>query len=231
MTPPRAADHEHDLRRLDGGMLVIGPGGHLARATAHAARDRGARVVLATPDGGEDADAHESSCFSVDVGSEDAVEQLFDRVAVVMPDLGTVVVVAAPPPLAAVHELSREQWRASVDQPLRRVFWLVRRAIEGFLADGVAGRLVLVTDCFGEGGGSNPVVATALQSLVRSIAREYGRRGLACNLVTRANSLELSHAVRAGTNGHGRHSSIVEQVLFLASRDASFVNGEALVVR
>jgi NAD(P)-dependent dehydrogenase (short-subunit alcohol dehydrogenase family) len=93
----------------------------------------------------------------------------------------------------------------------------VRRAIEGFLADGVAGRLVFVAECADEVHGTNAVVTTALESLVRSVTREYGRRGLACNLVVRTDASETSHTV--------------EQVLFLTSPAASFVNGEALVVR
>jgi NAD(P)-dependent dehydrogenase (short-subunit alcohol dehydrogenase family) len=208
---------------MSGGMLVIGPAGRLARATAHAARDRGACVALAAPDGGEDTSAGMHSCLSMDIGSEAAAEELFDRAALVVPDLETVIVVSPAPPLAPVHQLSRDQWRVSVEDPLRRVFWLVRRAVEGFLGDGVDGRIVLVVENRDETGSTNHVVAAALQSLVRSFAREYGRRGLACNLVVRAQP----HL----TSPMSPISPIIEQVLFLASPAASFVNGETLVVR
>jgi NAD(P)-dependent dehydrogenase (short-subunit alcohol dehydrogenase family) len=198
-------------------MLVIGPAGRLARATAHTARARGARVALAAPDGGEDLGARESPCPSVDVRSESVADEMFDHAATLLPGLDAVIVVSTIPPLGAIHELSHRQWCERVGEPLRRVFWLVRRAIEGFLADGVAGRLVLVAECADEVHGTNAVVTTALESLVRSVTREYGRRGLACNLVVRTDASETSHTV--------------EQVLFLTSPAASFVNGEALVVR
>jgi NAD(P)-dependent dehydrogenase (short-subunit alcohol dehydrogenase family) len=183
------------------GVLVVGPAGRLARDIAQVARDRGACVALATPN-----------------GSESEADEAFERAAALIPRLDTVIIVSAVEPLAPVHELSVDRWRESAAEPLRRVFWLVRRAVEGFLADAAEGRLVLVVERMPEGGGSNVVVESALRSLARSFAREYGRRGLACNLVLPAGP-------------HDPRSSVVEQVLFLASPAASFVNGEAVVVR
>ncbi len=207
-------------------VFVTGPSGRLAGGIAHAARDRGARVALATSEGGEDIEGRPCPGFSTDVVSETAADELFERAAGLIPNLDTVVVVTAVPPLGAIHELSIEGWGERATAPLRRVFWLVRRAVEGFLADAVNGRIVLVVEPIAERNGTNEVVAAALMSFARSFAREYGRRGLACNLVVLGESLRAST-----TEQHDLLHSVVEQVLFLASPAASFVNGEAMVVR
>src|SRR5436309_1543404 len=94
------------------GVLVLGPPDRLARDIAQAARDRGACVALATPN-----------------GSESETDEVFERAAALIPRLDTVIVVLAVEPLAAVHDLSIDHWRESAAEPLRRVFWLVRRAV------------------------------------------------------------------------------------------------------
>lgn len=205
-------------------VFVTGPAGRLVSAIAHAARERGARVVLATSNRSEDAEGRDCPDFSVDIVSEAAADELFERAAILIPGLDTVVVVETVQPLIAVHELSIDQWREIAVDRLRRVFWLIRRAVEGFLADAIDGRIVLVVDYAAPSGETNDVVASALRSLSRSFVREYGRRGLACNLVLST----CSHEDASATNDP---FPVVEQVLFLASLAASFVNGESIVVR
>jgi 3-oxoacyl-[acyl-carrier protein] reductase/2-deoxy-D-gluconate 3-dehydrogenase len=205
-------------------VLVVGRSGRLARGIALAARAREARVALATPDGGEDTEGDALPGLSVAARTEAATDELFDRAALLIPGLDTVIVLVAVEPLGALHELTAERWCACAAEPLRQVFWLVRRAVEGFLADAVEGRLVLAVDRVAERGGTNAVVAAALRSLARSFAREYGRRGLACNLVLPAGTLRAS-------GSHDPPPLLTEQILFLASPAASFVNGETVVVR
>jgi NAD(P)-dependent dehydrogenase (short-subunit alcohol dehydrogenase family) len=65
----------------------------------------------------------------------------------------------------------------------------------------------------------------ALRSLARSIAKEYGPRALSCNVVLPA----PDGRARAGAGP--ALAALAETALFLASPAASFVNGEALVVR
>jgi NAD(P)-dependent dehydrogenase (short-subunit alcohol dehydrogenase family) len=206
-------------------VLVFGPGLSLVRGIAHEARDRGASVAVATPKGsGNGGDAALPS-FEAALGSESDADRLFDRAAALLPGLETVIVVVAAEPLAALHKLSTDGWRERVASPLRQVFWLARRAVEGFLADAVAGRLVLVVAPVYDSGETNDVVEEGLRSFARSFAREYGRRALACNLVLPAG------APTNPASCHQTDAPLIEHALFLASPGASFMNGEALVVR
>jgi NAD(P)-dependent dehydrogenase (short-subunit alcohol dehydrogenase family) len=125
--------------------------------------------------------------------------------------------------------------------PLRQAFWLARRVIWEFLAGGNGGRLVFVTEpprqwaAGGPGDEPNTVVGGALCSLSRSIAKEVGSRAVACNVVLAAPALPAGD--RTGRSGprpaSAAHLSLplIESALYLASEDASFVNGEVLTVR
>jgi hypothetical protein len=66
----------------------------------------------------------------------------------------------------------------------------------------------------------NEMVAAALVSLGRSIAKEAAGRAVACNVV-------VSRSGSASTSSRAR---IVDAALYLASEDASFVNGELVEV-
>ena len=187
-------------------ILVTGADEPLTRAIAARAVDRRAVVALTPMD---------------DRTGEADVDQLFDRTAASLAALDTVIAAIASRPVPPLHNLSLDCWRDRVTQPLRQMFWLTRRAVEGFLADGVAGRLVLVVEPVGAEPVANDVVATALRSLASSFAREYGRRGMACNLVIAS----------APAEDEGIAAAVVEQALFLASPAASFINGESIVVR
>jgi NAD(P)-dependent dehydrogenase (short-subunit alcohol dehydrogenase family) len=107
---------------------------------------------------------------------------------------------------------------------LRRLFWLARRAVEECLAEGAAARIVLLLDP-DPAGARNEVVEGALRSFARSLAREYGSRALACNVIVPVRSCGTD-----GARAPDLVDAIVEHVVFLASPDASFVNGETLVV-
>lgn len=213
---------DHNRMQLAGRtILVAGPADGIAARIARAAGERGALVGLATPDRrvtGAGAPLH----CSADLDSETGVDRLFDTVADTMAGLDTVIAVVAVEPLGLVHEVSPDQWRQRVAGPLRTVFWLARRTVEEFLGAGVAGRLVLVLTT-PAGVDPDEIVVGALLSFTRSFAKEYGRRQLACNLVLAADETDGQHPP-----GRDRVHPAIEHALFLASRAASFMNGEAL---
>jgi 3-oxoacyl-[acyl-carrier protein] reductase/2-deoxy-D-gluconate 3-dehydrogenase len=205
-------------------VLVTGPDGTLAGRIARAAADCGARVGLATATRVEVGPADGIAHFPVTLLGEGDADRLFDAIVDRLSHLDIVIAVVAADPLGALHEVSPEQWRHGVTGPLRQLFWLARRAVEECLAGGAATRIVLLPDP-DPAGARNEVVEDALRSFARSLAREYGSRSLACNVIV---------PVRSGgtAGGLARQSldAIVEHVLFLASPAASFVNGETLLV-
>lgn len=202
-------------------VLVTGHG-ITARRIAGAAHDRGARVGLASAHADSNA-LHGVAYFAAALDSESAVDSLIDAVVDRLSRLDVVIVVVAAEPLGSIHELSLQQWRRGVVDPLRQLFWLTRRVIEELLADGAGARFVLVLDS-STGGDRNEVVEQALGSFARSFCREYGSRALACNVVVPA----LGSTATARTHGHAE--AIIEHVLFLAGQASSFVNGETLRV-
>ena len=196
----------------------------LAVQIAHAARVRGAHVVLA---GGGEGQAGTDGIqrFPGDFGSESNVDRLLDAVGARFGEPDTIIAVLAAEPIGAVHEATDDLWRERVTAPLRAIFWLTRRAVEDFFGAHAAGRIVLVVQA-APGGGSVAIVEGALRSFTRSFAREYGRRALACNLVL---SRVDARGMEPGT--HELYASTIEHALFLASPSSSFINGETLISR
>jgi 3-oxoacyl-[acyl-carrier protein] reductase len=205
--------------------LLVRGAGALAAAIARAATAQGARVVLSPEDEDHAADSGDRAI--------DVAVTRFSK-------LDTVIAVVHATRLPSLHDLSRDQWERLVVAPLRRVFRLARSAIEEFLAEGTGGRIVLIVDVRPgrDERGSNAIVEQALVSLARSIAREYGRREVACNVLLPSGHAAGGTLAAASTRPDDEHDAtssgdvvaVIRHALFLASPAASFINGEALVV-
>jgi NAD(P)-dependent dehydrogenase (short-subunit alcohol dehydrogenase family) len=216
-----AAERVSDLPFAGKAVLVTGQGVS-ARCIAGAARDRGGRVALA---GAHDDDValDDVAYFPFAFDSEHDADRLIDAVVDLLARLDVIIVVVAAEPLGDIDDTSSAQWRRSVAEPLRRLFWLTRRGVEELLAAGVAARVVLVLDP-AMNGERNDVVEDALRSFALSFAREYGSRALTCNVVIPLLPPKGDVPARAHLD------AIVEHVLFFAAASSSFVNGETLLV-
>ena len=197
-------------------LLILGTEDTLAATIARAACERGAKVALAAMS----ASARDGCVrFRGSQESESAVDTLIENVVAQVPLIDSAIIVLPAAPLGPLHEVSLDQWHGLVTDPLRRVFLLARRLVEEFLASGRGGRLILVV------GSNEPeanlIVEEAATSFARSVAREYGRRALTCNVVLPAPGMD---------SPAGGLEPITDCALFLASGRASFVNGEAFVV-
>jgi 3-oxoacyl-[acyl-carrier protein] reductase len=222
---------------LDGRAVLVRGTGALPPAIARAATGQGALVVLSVEDDVADGGDRAPGGHASPTGTDRAIDAAVTRFS----RLDTVIAVVHVQRLPSLHALSRHEWERLVVEPLRRMFWLARRSIEEFLAEGAGGRIVLIVDApaGGDTGGSNPIVEQALVSLTRSIAREYGRREVACNVLLptgrRGNG---TPAAAVSTRPDREHdatptvdaAALIRHALFLASPAASFINGEALVV-
>jgi 3-oxoacyl-[acyl-carrier protein] reductase len=221
---------------LDGRAVLVRGTGALPGAIARAAIGQGARVVLSVEDAVADAGDRAPGGHASPTGTDRAIDAVVTRFS----RLDAVIAVVRGQRLPPLHDLSRHEWERLVVEPLRRVFWLARRSVEEFLAEGAGGRIVLIVDApaGGDTDGSDPIVEQAIVSLARSIAREYGRREVACNVLLatgRAGSSAPEAAVSTRpVRDHDAPSeaapALIRHALFLASPAASFINGEALVV-
>jgi meso-butanediol dehydrogenase/(S,S)-butanediol dehydrogenase/diacetyl reductase len=155
----------------------------------------------------------------------------------------------------AVGEVSDEQWASTLDVNLTGAMFLVRSALPHLVRRG-GGSIVLVSSVSGlvAAPRSAPyeVSKAGLLALMRSVALDYGHLGVRCNAVCpgwihtamgdaaieeiaaeRGISLEAAYTLvnepvplrRAGTP-----EEVAACCAFLASDDASYVNGAALMV-
>jgi 3-oxoacyl-[acyl-carrier protein] reductase len=216
---------------LSGKVLFIGgSGGPLAAGLAEDAARRGASVALVVaPTAPVDGIGRSRVVRFPSDGLDSAggCDLLFEAVAERFPCLDAVIATVVAPPIGALDTLSLARWERCTVAPLKRAFRLAQRVIWEFLSTGNGGRLVFVTEPLMEGGlppdtVSNEIVGAALVSLSRSIAKEVGPRKVGCNVVLSA---------PGGVAGDDPLIPIVGAALYLASEDASFVNGATLTVR
>ncbi|MDT7041211.1 SDR family oxidoreductase [Candidatus Nitronereus thalassa] len=130
-----------------------------------------------------------------------------------------------------------ELWERTVSQTLRQAFLIAQRVVEEFVVNQTRGKLVYVF----QGEKTNIGVATyhtALYSFVRSITKEYGARGVACNAIL-TNSVESTMSSQDTANQpfsdplgmEGRWlDGPGKLAVFLLSPESDFVNGNVFTV-
>lgn len=149
-----------------------------------------------------------------------------------------------------IHDTSDEEYDRVMDINVRGVFNGCRAALQSFLADKVPGAIVNTASIAAHAGdnfvGAYTMSKTALLGLTRAIAQGYAAQGIRANCVSpgdmetpmltqywdaqsdpkaaRAFMEELYPIKRVA---HPRE--VARVVLFLASDEASFVNGEAII--
>ena len=233
--------------------LVTGASGAIGRAAAVALAGGGRSVACAY--GSDDAGAKETvrlveeaggraEAFGGDVSDEPSVEELFRAVdAWAGPPL--VLVIAAGvnrDGLAVRYPLAEFERVVAVN--LTGAFLCVRAALPGMLK-ARWGRIVAVSSVAGLRGNPGQAAYSASKSgvigLTRTIAREYAGRGITANAVcpgfvesemtaplsekARQRLLEEIPAGRIGTP-----EDAAAAIRFLASEEASYVNGAVLTV-
>lgn len=82
-------------------------------------------------------------------------------------------------PVGPVGGWSLAAWDEAVPARLRTAFVVARLAVEEFLGTGEGGRILYLAST----GPADGVVHGALSAFVRSVAKEYGAKGVGCNAV------------------------------------------------
>ncbi len=236
--------------------LVTGAGSGIGRASAELFAAEGAELVVVDIDAEPAAATVEAigsaggSAIAVptDVADADAVEAMaaaalerFGRVDVLMSNAG---ILDEYEPAA---ETSDETWSRVLGVNLFGMFHTARALIPQMLENG-GGAIVNIASTAGLNGGNGGAAYTTSKhgviGFTRQLCFDYARRGIRCNVIcpgavesgmTReifaSESAEVMKAVNSAPIGRwAQPEELATAALFLASGDASFVNGAVYVV-
>ena len=239
--------------------MVTGAGSGIGKACARRFANAGARVALT--------DIHSETiqavaeriraaggdvlCIIADVANASACEQAAQQVLSTWGRIDMLVANAGVQIKGSLLEAEEGDWDKILAVNLKGVAYSCKSVIPAMLQQG-SGAIVVVSSV-------NALVGTAgmaiydmskagVLALTRSLATEFGNRGIRVNAVCPGNTLTEFHIdkmaqkgisadqIRAMTQGYGLLGRIAEPeeianaVYFLASEQASFVTGQTLVV-
>jgi NAD(P)-dependent dehydrogenase (short-subunit alcohol dehydrogenase family) len=121
---------------------------------------------------------------------------------------------AAPPPARPAHELSHQEWRASLDAGLDQRFLLTREFAAARREAGKSGAVVYVGAPEQAFGADQAAAAGALGNLTKTLAVEWARDGIRVNAVLT----------------HRNDAALGNLVAYLASDYAAYVTGAVMGV-
>jgi 3-oxoacyl-[acyl-carrier protein] reductase len=236
--------------------LVTGGGSGIGRASAELFAKEGAQVVVvdvnaepaqATAEAIEQGGG-EAIAVPTDVADGAAVEAMagaaierFGRVDVLMSNAGIL------DDFEPAAETSDETWNRILGVNLNGMFFTARALIPQMLEIG-GGAIVNVASTAGLNGGNGGAAYTtskhAVIGFTRQLCFDYARQGIRCNVICpgavetgmtkeifASESAEVMKAVNSAPIGRwAQPDELAAAALFLASDDASFVNGAVYVV-
>jgi 3-oxoacyl-[acyl-carrier protein] reductase len=221
-------------------VLITGGTRGIGLACARAFAAGGDRVAVLSRSTTTD----EFPCFACDVADSTAVNETFSKIEA---ELGKVQVVVSNAGITRdtlLARMSDEDWHSVLEANLTGAFHVARRAI-GPMMKARWGRLVFVSSVgayLGAPGQTNYAATKAgLIGFARSIAREYGSRGITANIVT-PGPIETDMTSTMGEDWRervnttvpvgrfGTSDEVAAAVRFLASPEAAFITGAILPV-
>lgn len=182
--------------------------------------------------------------YRLDVRSADAVEEVADRVLEDFGDVHGVVCNAGVSINGLAVSMSDEDWRDVIDTNLTGSFFVCRQFLTTMVGNGY-GRIVLIGS-LSQGGVTGQVSYAAskagLNGLSRTLAKEYGRRGITSNVVVPGFfDTDMTRDGMSGDNKEfwlrycpagrmGALSEVSQVVAFLMTEGAGYVNGQQIAV-
>jgi NAD(P)-dependent dehydrogenase (short-subunit alcohol dehydrogenase family) len=230
------------MGRLDDAVaFVTGAGSGIGAACVERLAAEGAVVVTSDITDGVD--------HVLDVRDESGVEAALASVVGEHGHLDVVVNAAGVAGGGPVHLLEAEEWDRVVDVNLKGTFFVDKHSSVHMLGQG-SGSIINIASIEGlegtEGGSAYNASKGGVVMLTKSMAIDYGRRGIRVNCIcpgaidtpmlrsiADSDGMELYREKLREEHllgRFGRPSEIAAAAAFLASEDASFVTGHALVV-
>jgi NAD(P)-dependent dehydrogenase (short-subunit alcohol dehydrogenase family) len=235
--------------------LVTGAASGIGEATARRLAAEGAHVVVAdvNAEGAEHmvetiiAAGGRASACPTDIANPDAVERMVRQATDVCGRLDVLHNNATSGTMGRVHETSIADWNRTLAVNLTGHFLAMRAAIPVMLAQrsGAIVNMASVAALVAEAGlGAYSAAKAGLIALTRNVAAEYGRHGIRANCIC-PGAIETPPtrafiAAVGGTRARmeratpmrrlGRAEEVAALVCFLASDEASYINGATYVV-
>jgi meso-butanediol dehydrogenase/(S,S)-butanediol dehydrogenase/diacetyl reductase len=239
--------------------LITGAAAGIGRACAELFAERGYRVALADRDEARlgaagsaiEKKGGEAMALPFDIADRAACEDAADRIVRTWGHIDALVANAGIQVGGSLLETADRDWQRILAVNLNGTAYSARAVIPAMLARG-SGAIVIVSSVNALVGTTGMAVydmsKAAALGLTRSLAAEYGPRGIRVNAVCPGNTLTDFHLdamarkglsaddVRQMTRGYGLLGRIAEPpeiaraIAFLAGDDASFITGQALAV-
>jgi len=222
-------------------VLVTGGNRGIGRAIAEAFLAQGDRVAVTSRSGGGPDGALDLRC---DITDGDAVEAAFTAIEKAHGPVEVLVANAGITADTLLVRMSEDDWTSVIDTNLTGSFRLAKRAVSKMMR-ARRGRIIFISSVvglLGSGGQVNYAASKAgLVGMARSIAREYGSRGITANVVapgfvetdmTEALSDELKATYKGQVplGRYGTTDEIAAAVTWLASDGAGYITGAVIPV-
>jgi len=232
--------------------IVTGGASGIGEATVRLFAQEGAKVVIAdfSERGQHISDELNNSGFDTlfvktDVTIEEDIKNMVHETVNKYGKLDVLYANAGVADDAPAHELSYEKWKRTIDINLSGVFLSDKYAIEQFLAQGTGGVIVNAGSIHSFVSLPNPTAYSSAKGgvklLTQNLCTAYAKQGIRVNavcpgyidtpLLAEVDAQNKEYLASLHPQGRlGKPEEIAKAVLFLASDDASFVNGTTLLV-
>ena len=222
-------------------MLVTGGNRGIGRAIAEAVVAQGDRVAVTTRSGGAPEGCLDVRC---DITDPSAVEAAFAEVEAAHGPVEVLVANAGITADGLLVRMSDDDWASVIDTNLTGSFRLAKRAVSKMMR-ARRGRIIFISSVvglLGSGGQVNYAASKAgLVGMARSIAREYGSRGITANVVapgfvetdmtdTLSDELKAQYKAQVPLGRYASTDEIASAVTWLASDGAAYITGAVIPV-
>ena len=187
---------------------------------------------------------NQAAVYGANVSDASACQDLIKQVTADLGSLDILVNNAGITKDTLALRMKEEDWTSVLDTNLSSAFYLSKSALRGMLRNNW-GRIINISSVvgiMGNVGQANYVTAKAgIIGLTKALAKEYASKGITVNAVAPgfiesdmtanlSEDLKRSYLAQIPVGRFGQPQEVAKVVAFLASEDASYVNGQTITV-